>query len=81
MFQLNLLGAVSPLVGELLGLIGRVDRVPECPLGSQEVGEVAGLDVAKIQTYHVLVVPDHSTHPFVVVPSAHARDRDDRADV
>ena len=78
---LDLLNGVSPLVAQLLGLVARVDVVENGELGSEEHGEVTGLNVADIPGEEELVMEDHSTEPFVVGPGTETGDTGDSSEV
>ena len=79
--QLLLLGNVGPGACELLSLIARVHIVEDGELGTDEVGEVADLNVTQVEGNQELVMEDHATDPFIVRPAAESRDGVDGADV
>jgi hypothetical protein len=79
--HLLLFGNVSPGAAELLGLVAGVHIVEHGELGTDEVGEVADLDVTEVESNEELVMEDHATDPFIVRPAAESRDGVDGADV
>jgi hypothetical protein len=72
---------VCPHTAELLGLIASVDIVEHCEFGTDEIGEVADLDVTKVECDQILVMEDHAADPFIVGPPTEARDRVDGSNV
>lgn len=78
LYHLNLIG---PLVGELVIFVSGVDVVEYGELGSWEEGEVTDLNESNVVSYEVLVMPDHSSEPVVVLPATESRDHVDRCDV
>ncbi len=74
MLGLFLFGNISPHGAELLSLVSRVHVVEHGKLGSEEVSEMSDFDVSEIEGNQELVMPDHTSEPFVVGPSSESRD-------
>lgn len=78
---LHHLDGVSPLVRELGVLVSGVGVVEHRELGAREESEVLDLDVANVIGEEELVMPNHSSQPVVVLPTAEPRDSVDGSDV
>ena len=78
---LNHLGGVRPHVGQLSEFVLGIDIVENGELWTDEVGEMSNLDVTKIVGKEELMMPDHSSKPIVVLPTAESRDGVNRSNV
>lgn len=81
MLQLFFFSNISPHRAELLGFVSCVYIIENCKLRAEEVGEVTDFNVSKVEADEVLVMPDHSSEPLVVGPSAEPGDGVDGTDV
>ena len=81
MLILNHFSGISPLVGKLGILVSGVDIVENGELWSNEISEVSDLNITKIKGNEELMMPDHSSQPVVMLPTAESGDSVDRSDV
>ena len=72
---------ISPHGSQLLSLVSGINVVEYCELGTQEVSEVSDFNITKVESNQILVMPDHSSNPFVVRPSSESGNRVDCCDV
>jgi len=72
MLVLDHLDIVSPLVGKLLVLVVGVDVVEDGELWTNEEREMPSLNKTDVKTKEHLVMPDHSSEPIIVFPTAHS---------
>jgi len=78
LFHLN---SVGPLVGELSVLVVRESVVENSEFGTDEVGEMTDFEVSNEVSNQVLMMPDHTSQPIVVLPTAKSTDSVDRGNV
>ena len=70
--SLDFFDGIGPLVTELSVLVGGIDVVEHREFRSKEVSEVSDLNISEVVCEEELVVPDHTSHPIVMLPSAHS---------
>lgn len=78
---LFLLDQIDPLGSQLLHLVGGVLVVENSEFGTGQPGEVANLNVAKVESNEEFVVENHAANPLVVRPATEARNRGDSGDI
>lgn len=74
MLILSHLSFISPLVGQLSILVVGVSVVEDREFGTDEIREVTNLKVTNVVSNQELVMPDHSSQPIIVFPTAKSTD-------
>lgn len=72
---------IGPHCAELLGLVSGIDIVENCEFGTEEVSEMSDFSISNVEGDEILMMPDHSSEPFIVRPPPESRNGVDSRDI